>query len=273
MPSRSRVQVGWHHPSMSIGQQVYVIHGRDEHARQELFTFLRAIGLTPIEWTMAPADTDGGVPQVSDVFDRVLSSERVFIVLLTPDNITQVLFEAGFALARHPDHTVLVEFGEVRRFPDMDGRFKVRLEGTAEGREQLARRLEAIGCEVDLSGADWRSAGNLTPPGVGGLSRQAEPEFSSSRSIWKVKFENFSISACEPTGCLVNGEIINNDESALMLRLKANFYDESRRPVGSASGTVNNLGNTERQAFKLTSFDNFGDIDRVHVYIDDGIEM
>jgi hypothetical protein len=220
---------------MNIGQQIFVIHGRDKHARREFLTLLRAIGITSIEWTKVLADADDGAPQLSEVLDKVLRPERAFIVLLT----------------------------------DVAGQFKTGLENSVESREKLARRLEAIGCDVDLPLVPSRQPTETTSP----ASAATGPEFTSSRGVWKVMFENFSIVPSGSTGYLVAGEIINNDESALMLRLKATFYDGNRRPVGSASGIVNYLGDTERQAFKLTSFDNVGDIDRVHVYVDDSIEV
>src|SRR5437016_10589538 len=33
--------------------QVFVVHGRDTRLRDELYTFLRALGLNPIEWSQA----------------------------------------------------------------------------------------------------------------------------------------------------------------------------------------------------------------------------
>ena len=35
------------------GTSVFVVHGRDADARRELFAFLRALGLAPIEWNQA----------------------------------------------------------------------------------------------------------------------------------------------------------------------------------------------------------------------------
>jgi hypothetical protein len=296
---------------MSLGRQIFVIHGRDERARRELFTFLRAIGLTPIEWIKALTDAGGGSPHISDVIDKALSPNRAFIVLFTPDDVAylkeehadgkddldlrptgqarpNVLFEAGMAFGRHPDHTVLVEFGKVRRFTDVDGRFKVRLDNTPQSRMRLARRLEAIGCEVDLTGTDYLSEGDLTPPETEQAPSQpltaatttdsspppasSRPEFTSSTGPWNVQLENFSIVARKPAGYVVHGEITNNDQSTLMLRLKATFHDDSLSILGSAGGTVNSLATTERRPFELTSFDPVDDIARVHVHIDNGIE-
>lgn len=58
-----------------------------------------------------------------------------------------------------------------------------------------------------------------------------------------------------------------------MLLLKATFHDNDRGIIGSAGGSVNNIGTAERRPFELTSFDSVGDIMRVHVHVDNGIEV
>lgn len=70
------------------------------------------------------------------------------------------------AFGRHPDRTILVEMGKVRAFSDVEGRHAVRLDNDQRNRKELAQRLETAGCEVDLSGDDWLTAGDLTAPPV-----------------------------------------------------------------------------------------------------------
>lgn len=301
---------------MSLGRKIFVIHGRDKSARRELFTFLRAIGLSPIEWTQALEEAGGGAPLISDILDKAIRADRAFIVLLTPDDIAHlkpehaddeddpdlqatgqarpnVLFEAGMAFGRYPEHTVLVEFGKARRFTDVDGRFRVRLDNSAESRNKLARRLEAIGCEVDLVGADWLSAGRLTPPETklipstqptvavaipkssaqAPASDAARPEFTNSSGPWNVVMENFSMVSRKRSGFVVHGEITSKDQNTLTLILKATFFDANGRILGSADGIVSNLASTERRAFDATVFDNIAEITRVHVHVDNAIEV
>jgi len=279
-----------------------------------LFTFLRAIGLSPIEWTKALAEAGGGAPLISDILDKAIRADRAFIVLLTPDDIAQlkpehadhdddpdlrpagqarpnVLFEAGMAFGRHPDNTVLVEFGRVRGFTDVDGRFRVRLDNSPESRSKLASRLKAIGCEVDLDGTDWYSAGDLTPPEtkpvptpqpvVAASNRRLSssgstvmrPEFTTSPGTWDVVMENFSIVSRKRAGFVVHGEITNKEPNTLTLVLKATFFDADGSILGSASEVVNNLSGTERRAFEMTVYDTIDDIARVRMHVDNAMEV
>ena len=166
---------------------VFVVHGRNEVARKGMFDFLRSIGLKPLEWSQAVKLTGKAAPYIGEVLDAAFTAARAVVVLMTPDEITylrreytsgdddpdyqpssqarpNVLFEAGMAMGRDPDRTVLVELGKVRPFSDVGGRHAVHMDNGVEGRKDLAQRLETAGCDVDLSGSDWITAGDLTPP-------------------------------------------------------------------------------------------------------------
>ncbi len=75
-----------------------------------------------------------------------------------------VLFEAGLALGRAAQRTILVEFGKVRHFSDIAGRHVIRVSDSVASRQQIALRLQTVGCTVDLTGTDWHVAGDFTPP-------------------------------------------------------------------------------------------------------------
>jgi predicted nucleotide-binding protein len=167
-------------------RKVFVIHGRNDAARRALFEFLRALGLYPIEWSQASRMTGQGSPYIGDVLDAAFSAAQAIVVLETPDDIAylhpsltypddpecdpqpqprpNVLFEAGMAMGRDPDRTVIVEFGQVKVFSDIHGRHVVRLDNSLGKRQDLASRLQTAGCAVDISGLDWHKAGDLTPP-------------------------------------------------------------------------------------------------------------
>lgn len=168
-------------------QTVFVVHGRNLPARDAVNAFLRSLGLKPLEWSQAVSLTGSGSPYIGEVLDRAFEAAQAVVVLLTPDEITylrreyvsdesdpdhspaaqarpNVLFEAGMAFGRQPARTILVEFGQVRAFSDIAGRHSIRLDGSAERRAEFTERLRAAGCEVDTSGTDWLTAGDLMPP-------------------------------------------------------------------------------------------------------------
>jgi predicted nucleotide-binding protein len=167
---------------------VFVIHGRDERLRSGLFDFLRSIDLMPLEWAHAVEQTKKGTPYVGEILDAAFSRAQAIVVLLTPDDEVRlrkelrapgevaqefelegqarpnVLFEAGMAMARSPERTILVEIGNLRPFSDVGGRHAIRMDNSFERRQLLANRLRTAGCTVNLTGTDWHKKGDLTPP-------------------------------------------------------------------------------------------------------------
>lgn len=166
-------------------KKVFVVHGRNWEARKALFSFLRSIGLQPMEWSDAVKTTGKTSPYIGEILDIAFTTAQAVIVLLTPDdearlcadfcndddehherNLTgqarpNVLFEAGMAIGRNPDRTILVELGRLRPFSDIGGRHVIRLNGSTQRRQELAIRLEGAGCEINLSGTDWHTDGDF----------------------------------------------------------------------------------------------------------------
>lgn len=170
---------------------VFVIHGRDERLRAGMFTFLRSLGLNPMEWAYAVELSGSGSPYVGEILDAAFSHAQAVVVLLTPDdqvrlrpelcspqepdhetNFTHqarpnVLFESGMAMARHPKRTIMVEIGGLRPFSDVGGRHTIRMDNSPKKRHELAARLKNAECPVDLNGTDWLTAGDLSAPDLG----------------------------------------------------------------------------------------------------------
>ena len=168
------------------GNSVFVVHGRNESARVAVFSFLRALKLQPIEWNQAIRMTGGGAPYVGSILETVFREAVAVVVLFTPDDEARlrkkyrkskepsheidltgqaranVLFEAGMALGRKPESTVLVQIGDVRPFSDVAGRHVVHLANTPTSRQELATKLANAGCNVDTSGTDWLSVGDFS---------------------------------------------------------------------------------------------------------------
>lgn len=173
-------------PSES-SRKVFVVHGRDTQARDDIFQFLRAIGLHPIEWSEAIQLTGKSSPYIWEILERAFSEAHAILVLFTPDDEAylreslrsendlthetqlsgqarpNVLFEAGMAMGRSEDRTVLVELGVLRPFSDIAGRHTIKLNNTSQRRQELAQRLQAAGCPVNLEGTDWHTVGNFEP--------------------------------------------------------------------------------------------------------------
>lgn len=158
---------------------VMVVHGRDEAARLAMFTFLRRLGLKPLDWGELIASTGQAAPYIGEVLDQAFSEAKAVVVLLTPDDEVRlrpglhrdeedsfevettlqarpnVLFEAGMALALHPTRTIFVEHGSLKSFSDLHGRHTVRLTNQPKALRDLKQRLEKAGCEVEPMAEDW----------------------------------------------------------------------------------------------------------------------
>jgi len=166
-------------------RKVIVVYGRNEKARKAIFTFLRALDLNPVEWPQAVLSTGKGSPYPNETLNSLFSSAQAVIVLMTPDDEVRlrrqfwketdepyekeltpqarpnVLFEAGIAIGRYPDRTILVKLGKLRPFSDIQGRYVVELNKKPETRHLLAEYLETIGCQVNRRGIDWLSSGDF----------------------------------------------------------------------------------------------------------------
>jgi len=165
--------------------KVFVAHGRNQAVRNSMFSFLRAIGLHPIEWSEAVMATGSASPYVGEILDAAFAQARAVVILLTPDDEAylreeyrtpddetyetqptpqarpNVIFEAGLAMGRRENRTVLVEVGSLRPFSNVAGRHILRLNNDTQRRQELAQRLQSAGCVVDLSGTDWHTTGNF----------------------------------------------------------------------------------------------------------------
>ncbi len=167
-----------------ISKNVMVVYGRDQAIRDSIFSFLRALKLNPIEWSEGAKETGKGSPYVGEILDKIFEMAQAVVVLLTPDEEVQlrrelcadldeyeresgfqpranVQIEAGMALARSENRTILVQVGDFRLPSDLHGRHIVKLDDSAEKRNELAQRLKTAGCEPDTGNPDWYRFGNF----------------------------------------------------------------------------------------------------------------
>ena len=118
-------------------RSVMVVHGRNMAARDAMFSFLEALDLHPLDWTELRSMTGAASPYIGDILDQAFRKAQAFVVLFTGDDEARlipalqkpgdpahetdltaqarpnVLFEAGMAMGRHADRTVLVEIGAI----------------------------------------------------------------------------------------------------------------------------------------------------------------
>ena len=172
-------------------KSIFMIHGRNKKVNASMHSFLRAIGLKPLEFSTAIRATikkqkKGGNPYVGDILDVSFQRVKALIVLFTPDDDVvlnkkfwangekanekkltpqarpNVIFEAGLALGRHEEKTIFVSIGKSKPFSDIAGRHMMHLNDSAASRQDFANRLLAIGCEVDVTGNDWMNTGDFS---------------------------------------------------------------------------------------------------------------
>ncbi len=168
-------------------RMVFVVHGRDGPLRDDMFDFLQALDLRPIEWSQAIRMTGDAAPFIGDILAEAFRRAQAVVVVLSPDEEARlrpalcqdtgskadetverqprpnVLFEAGMALGCRPKRTILVEFGQMRSFSDVAGRHSIRPGEGPDWRRDLVNRLKAAGCKVDDSGTRYLSIGEFEP--------------------------------------------------------------------------------------------------------------
>lgn len=161
---------------------VFVIHGQNAAANKTMFSWLRALDLNPLEWEEAIALTGKSSPYIGEVLDSAFRRAQAVIALLTDDEEVRlrpslsrgeeseigyqsrpnVIFEAGMALGRCPERTIIVELGTLRPFSDISGIHVVRLNNTPQQRTALASRLRNAKCATKTDGkSDWLTEGDF----------------------------------------------------------------------------------------------------------------
>jgi predicted nucleotide-binding protein len=189
-------------------RRVFVVHGRDNQLVADMFAFLEAVGLQPIEWREAVRQTGKGAPYIGEILEMAFGTAQAVVVLLSPDDEVRlvpsllrkddeaieremrmqprpnVLFEAGMAFGYRRDRTILVEVGSPKPFSDIAGRHTIRLSNNGGRREDFIERLKTAGCKVDISSGSWRGTGNFELSRGGAVVPMALPLTSAP----KVKF-------------------------------------------------------------------------------------
>ena len=197
-------------------QKVFVIHGRNDAAREAMFTFLRVIGLHPLEWPEVVQATGKTAPYIGEILDTAFSEALAVVALFTPDDEARlreqlrkeddpshetelagqarpnVLFEAGMAMGCSQSRTILVELGNLRPFSDVGGRHTIRINNSSQRRQELAQRLQAAGCPVNLTGTDWHTAGDFESALTMTISKYSERPHAAEQATSAAKDSELS---------------------------------------------------------------------------------
>ena len=175
-------------PGPTRNNSIFVVHGRDHKLTEDMYAFLRAIGINPMEWNDAIKAAKGGAnPIVGDIIHEAMKKVQGVMVLLSSDEDARlkakfsterdkknnlhkldgqprpnVIFEAGMALGAHSAKTILVQVGYIREISDIAGKHMAHLDDSAPSRKSLALRLQdKLKFKVNLTGDTWLSVGNF----------------------------------------------------------------------------------------------------------------
>lgn len=174
-------------PARRKDNSVFVIGGRDTVLTESMFNFLSALGCKPVEFHQAVSRVRGtGNPFIGQVLDKAFEQVQALVVLFSPDDEvklkdqflkpTEVLtegryrgqarpnvtFEAGMAMGRHEEKTIMVQVGDIKSFSDIAGRHMVHLDDSFDSRNDFATRLGRL-CKVDTTGTRWPKVGTFIP--------------------------------------------------------------------------------------------------------------
>lgn len=154
------------------GRSVFIVHGRNTAARDELAKFLRHLDAKPITWTQAAAETAKASPTTMEIISAGMAKAQAIVVIFTPDDEAKlkskfvkvddelhetqltgqarqnVILEAGMALGAAPGRTILVRLGQTRKISDIEGINWIDLGDTWENRERL--RVALVNANVTL---------------------------------------------------------------------------------------------------------------------------
>lgn len=171
--------------SEAIRSTVAVACDMNTPAGPAMFSFLEALGLTPILFDhITKWDSNAGLPD-RQMLEELFRKVQAVVVLFSPRNSAQrqvsptdsskrvrdsdpesrVQIASGMALALHQTRTILVRLKGIRRSFSLYN-YCIELDGTQAVQAELVRRLEATGCR-------FIRTGTLLPQAASKLTRVA----------------------------------------------------------------------------------------------------
>ena len=145
--------------------KIFVVHGRDDGARQAVARFIEKLGLEPV---ILDEQADKG-RTIIEKFEQEAEEVRFAVVLLTPDDEGRlrseeaelkprarqnVIFELGyFRRALGPNRVCALKKGEVETPSDYEGVLYIPLDDAGGWKMGLIKELKAAGFDVDANRA------------------------------------------------------------------------------------------------------------------------
>lgn len=167
-------------------KKVFIIHGRNLKAREEMGVFVRSLGLAAINFEDLRASM-GGSPTIAEIVQRGMSEAQGVIALFTPDEFAtlspefrdkwrsagsdearfqarpNVIFEAGMAFGRDRNRVVFVLLGNVSLFTDVAGIHVLRPKNDPTGDRATLRDtlITGMACDGEQTGREWMTSGDF----------------------------------------------------------------------------------------------------------------
>jgi hypothetical protein len=274
---------------MATADKIFISHAWADRKLADLLRDRLVLGGIPRERIFYSSSRATGIPSGTDVraqLRRELQQAGLVIELVSTTFLTRpmCLIELGAAWALEKStypivvppltrNQAVAQIGDVRMgqlssdeeiddvFDELQDRLRsdLGLSTTATAWNPVVRRfkedLPAVLATLTAAAAPLSAMPSAPPPS------------DSSRPPAKITVDNYAV---VPTGLgtEVQGEATNNDTVEHNALLKATFYDESGKIVGTADGAVSQLAPGETKTFSLVSANAVRQYARLKVQID-----
>lgn len=167
--------------------RIFLIHGRNKKMKKSIRDFLTCLNIDIVEWEDGVSKTEKPHPFNHEIIEAAFKLAEVLLILFTPDDLVKlkeefwnpnereyektlqgqarpnVIYEAGLAMGMKSKNTVLVEFGNLRHFSDIEGFNVIRLNNSESTRDALINRLNIAGMHIKLStrSRKWKTVGDF----------------------------------------------------------------------------------------------------------------
>ena len=151
-------------PAVRLGNEVFIVHGRDDGAKDAVALFIRDLGFKEIILDKKP---NSGLT-IIEKFEKHASNTDFAIALLTPDDVgalregadnelksrarQNVILELGYFMGKLGRKKVcLIIKGKLENPSDLDGVLHVPMGNSDDSRMKVAKEMKQAGLPVDMN--------------------------------------------------------------------------------------------------------------------------